>query len=98
MIRTATMRPTDVIRKPLVTEKATWASSEQNRYAFSVDRRATKTDIKHAVEAIYKVRVVDVSTNNRKSRDRAYKYGMVEGKTTKRAIVRVHPEDKIELF
>lgn len=92
------MLPTEVIKKPLVTEKATWGSSEQNRYAFSVDPRASKVDIKDAVERIYKVRVVGVNTQNRKARDRAYKYGRVEGKRTKRAIVRVHPEDRIELF
>lgn len=91
------MLPTDVIRKPLVTEKAT-AATEANRYSFAVDRRATKTDIKKAVEALYKVRVVAVNTINRKDRNRAYRYGLVEGKTTKRAVVRVHPEDKIELF
>lgn len=92
------MLPTDVIKKPLVTEKATWGSAEQNRYAFSVDTRATKVDIKGAVESLYKVRVVAVNTQNRKARDRAYKYGVIAGKRTKRAIVRVHPEDKIELF
>jgi large subunit ribosomal protein L23 len=91
------MLPTDVIRKPLITEKAT-AASEANRYSFAVDRRATKTDIKNAVEALYKVRVLGVSTINRKRRDRAYRYGVIEGKTHKRAIVRVHPEDKLELF
>lgn len=92
------MLPTDVIKKPLVTEKATWASTEQNRFTFAVDRRATKTDIKKAVETLYKVRVVAVNTQNRRLRDRALKYGLIEGKTIKRAIVRVHPEDKIELF
>jgi large subunit ribosomal protein L23 len=91
------MIPTEVIHKPLVTEKAT-AATDANRYSFSVDRRATKTDIKKAIEALYKVRVVGVNTVNSKARNRAYRYGMIEGKTTKRAVVRVHPEDKIELF
>ncbi|MBL9118803.1 MAG: 50S ribosomal protein L23 [Phycisphaerae bacterium] len=91
------MLPTEVIHKPLVTEKAT-AATDANRYSFSVDRRATKTDIKKAVEALYKVRVVGVATINRKARNRSYRYGMIEGKTTKRAIVRVHADDKIELF
>ena len=70
------MLPTDVIRKPLITEKAT-AASEANRYSFAVDRRATKTDIKNAVEALYKVRVLGVSGINRKRRDRAYRYGVI---------------------
>lgn len=92
------MVPTEVVKKPLITEKATWGSSEQNRYSFSVDRRATKTDIKKAIESLYKVRVVSVATKVRKARDRAYKYGVIEGKLSKQAVVRVHPDDKIELF
>lgn len=92
------MLSTTVIKQPLLTEKATWGSTEQNRYAFTVDRRATKTQIKEAIQSLYKVRVVAVNTQVRQARDRAYKYGMVTGKITKRAIVRVHPDDKIELF
>ena len=90
--------PTVVLRRPLVTEKATWGTNEQNRYAFEVDRRATKTEIKHAVESVYKVRVQGVNTQVRRERDRNDQYGRVPGKTWKRAIVKVHPEDKIELF
>ncbi|MBL9148040.1 MAG: 50S ribosomal protein L23 [Phycisphaerae bacterium] len=92
------MVPTDIIKKPIVTEKATWGSSEQNRYVFSVDRRATKTDIKRAIESLYKVRVVGVNTKNTKERDRTYKFGLTEGQTYKQAVVRVHAEDKIEVF
>ncbi|MFO0894051.1 MAG: 50S ribosomal protein L23 [Phycisphaerales bacterium] len=91
------MDATTVIRKPLITEKATFANG-QNRYMFAVDGRATKTEIKNAVQALYKVRVVAVNTMTRRDRERAYKYGRVPGAITKRAIVRVHPDDKIELF
>jgi len=91
------MEPTHVIKMPIVTEKVT-AAGDSNQYAFHVDQRATKTDVKKAVEAIYKVRVQGVNTQVRRERDRNYKYGRVPGKTWKRAIVKVHPEDKIELF
>lgn len=91
------MEATIVIKKPLITEKATW-SNGQNRYLFSVDGRATKTDIKKAVETLYKVRVTGVNTMTRRDRDRVYKYGKVAGRVTKRAVVRIHPDDKIELF
>ena len=91
------MEPTHVIKMPIVTEKVT-AAGDSNQYAFHVDQRATKTDVKKAVEAIYGVKVVDVRTQVRRERDRNYKYGRVPGKTWKRAIVKVHPEDKIELF
>ena len=87
-----------VIKRPLVTEKSTYSSNEEKRYAFLVDTGATKTEIKRAVEDLYGVRVVGVSTLNRRSRNRRMRYGLVKGKTTKRAIVRVHEDDTIELF
>ena len=49
------MHATDVIRRPLVTEKATIDSEENNRYAFEVDRRATKDMIRKAVQDLYTV-------------------------------------------
>lgn len=91
------MEPTTVIKMPIVTEKVT-AASEHNQYAFEVDNRATKTDVKQAIEAIYGVKVVDVKTQVRRERDRTYKYGKIPGKTWKRAMVRVAAGQKIELF
>mgnify|MGYP006298376271 FL=1 len=87
-----------VIKKPLVTEKSTFSSNEFKRYAFLVDTRASKTDIKRAVEDLYGVRVVGVSTHNRRSRNRRMRYGRVKGKTTKWAIVRIHEKYTIERF
>lgn len=91
------MEPTIVIKRPLVTEKGTWANGH-NRYLFAVDGRATKIDIKRAVESLYNVRVTAVNTMTRRSRNRLYRYGKVPGRITKRASVRIHPDDKIELF
>ncbi len=92
------MDPIHIIVRPIVTEKATWGAGHHNRHAFEVSRTASKTEIKYAVESLYKVRVVGVATQNRHIRARAYKYGVVEGKVWKRAVVKIHPEDKIELF
>ena len=92
------MHPTIIIKKPIITEKATWASTEQNRYSFEVDRRATKDQIRRAVEELYKVRVTGVATQNRKGRMRRLRYGMVKTSAMKRAIVKVHADDRIELF
>ena len=91
------MEPTTVIKKPIVTEKVT-ALGDHNQYAFHVDRRATKTDVKNAVEKLYGVKVVGVTTQVRRERDRTYKYGKVEGAEWKRALVRVAEGQKIELF
>jgi large subunit ribosomal protein L23 len=87
-----------VIKKPLLTEKSTFTSDEFKRYMFLVDSRASKTEIKDAIQDLYKVRVLDVNTHNRRERNRRYRYGFIEGKSTKRAVVRVHPDDTIELF
>ncbi|HAC10010.1 MAG: 50S ribosomal protein L23 [Phycisphaeraceae bacterium] len=92
------MHATDVIRRPLVTEKATIDSEENNRYAFEVDRRATKDMIRKAVQDLYKVRVESVATQNRKGETRRLRYGRVTSAAVKRAIVKLHSEDRIELI
>lgn len=52
----------EILRRPLVTEKSTFQSSSLRQYAFEVDRRATKKQIKEAVEALFDVDVVRVNT------------------------------------
>ena len=56
------MKIHEVIRKPLVTEKSTIAREEENVITFSVDPRATKYDIKGAVETLFNVDVITVRT------------------------------------
>ena len=51
----------DIIRKPLVTEKTT-TMMEQLKYAFQVDPKANKVEIKKAVEELFKVKVKSVNT------------------------------------
>ncbi len=92
------MEPTHVIKKPLITEKSTYSSAEQNRYAFAVAPGATKPQIRKAIEELYSVRVVSVATQTRPGKTRRGKYGYVTSAPTKRAIVKIHAEDRIELF
>ena len=91
------MEPTNVIKAPLVTEKSTYGA-ESNRYTFKVDTRASKQQIKRAVESLYGVRVIRVSTQNRPGKLRRFRYGYVQTPPTKLAVVRVHADDRIELF
>ncbi len=63
-----------------------------------MDLRATKPQIRKAVEALYGVRVLSVATQNRPGKVRRHRYGYVNTPTTKRAVVKVHAEDRIELF
>ncbi len=92
------MEATTIIRKPLVTEKSTYASSELNRYVFEVDMRAKKPDIKRAIEELYGVRVLSVATQVRKGEQRRNKTGYWRSGNKKRATVKIHSEDRIELF
>ncbi len=90
-------RLADVIRKPLITEKATRAL-ELNQYTFEVDHRAAKPDIKAAVESMLDVKVVGVSTMNPPRRSR--RVGRFAGKRAqvKKAVVRLAEGNAIQLF
>jgi len=90
--------PTHVIKKPLLTEKGTFATSEFNRHCFLVDRRARKDAIKAAVEELYGVRVLNVATQVRKGKRKRTRYGWVVESKTKKATVKIHPDDTIELL
>lgn len=91
------MEATTVIRKPLVTEKSTHASG-QNRYAFEVDRKARKPEIKKAIEELYGVRVLGVSTMNRRGVSKRTRFGWTKPRVVKKAIVKLHPDDTIDLI
>ena len=53
----------DIIYAPIITEKTAMMEAE-NKYAFKVDPRANKTEIKQAIESIFKVKVVSITTTN----------------------------------
>lgn len=55
--------PYDIIIKPVITERSTMDSME-GKYTFAVDKRATKTEVRQAVEKLFDVRVVKVNTQN----------------------------------
>lgn len=92
------MDPIYIIKRPLVTEKSTFAMNERRQYSFQVDPRATKADVKHAVQTAYGVRVTGVTTQVRKGKSKRLKSGLVQEPSTKKATVRLHPDDTIELF
>jgi large subunit ribosomal protein L23 len=92
------MDTTQVIIKPLVTEKSTHQQQTRNAYAFKVHPDANKPQIKKAVEAIYNVKVVDVRTMTRKGKPRRSKYKVVHGSNWKRAVVVLDENSRIDLF
>ncbi len=89
----------DVILRPVVSEKS-YGLLEDNVYTFVVHPRATKIDVRDAVEAIFNVRVVKVNTLNRKGKRKRNRRSPTFGKRpdTKRAIVTLAPGSRIDLF
>jgi large subunit ribosomal protein L23 len=92
------MDTTQVIIKPLVTEKSTHLQNTRNAYAFQVEKHANKHQIKQAVEAIYSVKVADVRTMTRKGKPRRSRHAVTTGSDWKRAIVVLDENSKIDLF
>lgn len=90
------MDPYDVLRRPVVTERST-SAMEGNKYTFQVDLRATKTQVKQAVEQIFKVRVVKVNTTRVPGKVR--RRGRSEGRTPdwKKAVVTLAEGDRISI-
>lgn len=91
------MNPHQIIIRPLITEKNTNLMA-YNKYSFEVDRKATKPQIKSAVESIFNVTVTKVHTMNMrgKMRRRGQYFGYESD--WKKAIVTLAPGDRIELF
>ena len=87
----------DIIIKPLITEKATDALAEK-RYAFKVQKDATKPEIAHAVEAMFDVKVASVNTINMKKKPK--RLGVHAGYTSewKKAIVTLTEDSKSIAF
>lgn len=90
------MEPTEVIIRPILTEKMTNLKELSNQYAFQVDRRANKIEIKKAIEKRFNVTVTDVRTMNVRGKKR--RMGRFEGKRSqwKKAIVKLQTDDVID--
>lgn len=88
----------DVILEPVVSEKSYDKVQDYNTYTFVVDKRANKTQIKQAVQAIFDVRVTRVNTINRKGKVKRTGWVTGKRKDTKRALVTLAPGDSIDIF
>ncbi|WP_087943722.1 50S ribosomal protein L23 [Desulfofarcimen acetoxidans] len=91
------MEARDILRKPIVTEK-TMALLEDNKYSFLVDIKANKSEIKKAVEQIFKVKVEKVNTLIVKGKPKRVRNSVGRTSDVKKAIVKLREGDKIELF
>ena len=79
----------DIIYAPIITEKTAMLAQNENKYAFKVDPRANKTEIKQAIESIFNVKVVSITTAN--SHPKKKRVGKYTGMTDKykKAIVKL---------
>ena len=87
----------EIVKAPIITEKATAIAQEQGKYVFKVDPKATKSEIKNAIEKIFKVKVERVSTINTKPKKK--RVGRYSGLTNKykKAIVKLAEGQTINL-
>jgi large subunit ribosomal protein L23 len=87
----------DIILSPVVSEKS-YAAVQNKRYSFFVDIRAKKSEIKRAIEDIFKVKVLKISTMNIKSKPKRLGRSLGTSSRKKRAIVTLSKKDKIDFF
>jgi large subunit ribosomal protein L23 len=91
----------EVLRRPLVTEKSNYQSSQLHQYVFEVAQDANRTQVKDAIEQMFSVTVTRVNLINvaakrsRKSRSRKW---VISRPSYKKAIVTLAPEDRIPIF
>ncbi|WP_438277476.1 50S ribosomal protein L23 [Nitrobacter sp.] len=86
----------DVIVSPVITEKATMAS-EHNKVVFKVTRKATKPQIKEAVEKLFDVKVKNVNTLVRKGKTKVFRGSLGSQSDSKRAVVTLEEGHRIDV-
>ena len=91
------MEPTQVIIKPIISEKS-FALAEAGKYTFRVHDHAHKTEIRQAIEQLFDVNVVEVRTASVKSKPKRRAYTSGRSRQWKKAIVQVRPGQTIPIF
>ncbi|MGN6283865.1 MAG: 50S ribosomal protein L23 [Afipia sp.] len=95
-MKTQDARHYDVIVSPVITEKATVAS-EHNKVVFKVATKATKPQIKEAVEKLFDVKVKSVNTLVRKGKTKVFRGQFGSQSDTKRAVVTLEEGHRIDV-
>jgi len=92
------MLSSEIILRPIITEKSMLLAEKENKYTFSVDKRANKIQIKKAVEELFNVTVVKVNTiNATPKKKRVGQHTGFKPAITK-AVVTLAQGSKIEIF
>ncbi len=91
------MDPRQVIIKPVISEKS-YALMAEGKYTFRVHERAHKTQVAHAVEEIFGVKVARVRTSAVGSKPKRRGLSVGRSRSWKKAVVQLAPGERIELF
>ena len=89
--------PASVVIRPVVTEKVTKDTERYSKYAFAVDRHASKIEIKKAVEKLFGVEVVKVNTITMRGKTRRVRFRPGKTPDWKKALVTLKEGQKIEI-
>lgn len=89
---------TQIIKRPIVTEKGTMLRQGANQVLFAVDTAANKIEIKQAVEALFNVHVEDVRTMNMKGKKKRYGMHAYTRSAWKKAVVTLKDGESIEFY
>ncbi len=90
--------PYHIIRRPLITEKSTDLREDANQIVFEVARDANKIEIKQAVEALFKVKVLQVRTMTVRGKNRRVGQNVGKRPDWKKALIKLRPGDSITIF
>ena len=88
----------EVIRRPIITEKSAALAEVGSKYAFEVDVKANKTEIKDAVQKLFNVRVTGVHTMVMHGKTKRFGRGIVQHSNWKKALVTLASGEKIDFF
>ncbi len=87
-----------IIRRPIITEKGTILKDENNQVVFEVARDANKSEIKKAVETLFKVSVVSVRTQNRPGKRKRMGRTLGRRRNWKKAIITLKQGSRVDFF
>ena len=87
-----------VIKEPHITEKGTLQKELHNQMTFKVPKRANKVEIRKAIEALFKTKVISVRTMNMMGKRRRMGRNVGKRADWKKAIVKLAPGENIEFF
>jgi len=92
------MLASEIVKRPIITEKSMQLVEEQNKYTFAVDKRANKIQVRKAVEELFGVKVTKVNILNAKRKKK--RVGQYEGYKNEiaKAVVTLAKDNNIEIF